>query len=53
VLEVLAGPDPQTGDTLTDPTAVVPGSALLRGSRGVFAYEAPANSLTVVTVPSR
>jgi alpha-L-arabinofuranosidase len=52
-IEVLTSPDPQTGNTLTDPNAVVPGRARLNGSRGVFSYEVPANSLTVVTVAGR
>jgi alpha-L-arabinofuranosidase len=48
--EVLSNPDPQTGNTLANPSAVAPARATLRGSNGVFSYEVPANSLTVVTV---
>jgi alpha-L-arabinofuranosidase len=48
--EVLSNPDPQTGNTLANPSAVAPARAALRGSNGVFSYEVPANSLTVVTV---
>jgi alpha-L-arabinofuranosidase len=51
--EVLSNPDPQTGNTLADPSAVVPARATLSGSGGVFSYEVPANSLTVVTVARR
>jgi alpha-L-arabinofuranosidase len=52
-LEVLSDPDPQAGNTLTDPSAVVPARGTLRGSNGVFGYQVPANSVTVVTVASR
>ena len=52
-LEVLSDPDPTAGNTLADPAAVTPGRAALPGSDGVFSYSAPANSLTVVTLPSR
>ena len=48
--EVLSDPDPQAGNTLADPSAVVPVRGTLRGSGGVFSYQAPANSLTVVTL---
>lgn len=49
-IEVLSDPDPQAGNTLANPDAVVPSRGTLRGSNGVFSYQAPANSLTVVTV---
>ena len=49
-IEVLSDPDPQAGNTLADPAAVVPNRGTLQGSHGVFGYQAPANSLTVVTV---
>jgi alpha-L-arabinofuranosidase len=49
-IEVLANPDLQAGDTLANPAAVVPARTTLQGSAGVFTYQAPANSLTVVTV---
>jgi alpha-N-arabinofuranosidase len=52
-IEVLSDPDPQAGNTLADPDAVVPSRGTLRGSNGVFSYQAPANSLTVVTVARR
>ena len=32
---------------------MVPSRGTLRGSSGVFAYQVPANSLTVVTVAGR
>ncbi|MGE5132636.1 MAG: LamG-like jellyroll fold domain-containing protein [Gemmatimonadota bacterium] len=51
-LQVLSDPDPQAGNTLANPTAVVPARGTLRGSKGVFSYQAPANSLTVVTLGS-
>jgi alpha-L-arabinofuranosidase len=47
---VLADPDPQAGNTLARPDAVVPSHGTLRGSSGVFAYQVPANSLTVLRV---
>ena len=50
---MLGNPDPQAGNTLADPAAVVPSRATLPGSNGVFAYQVPANSLTVVTVAGR
>jgi alpha-L-arabinofuranosidase len=49
-IEVLAGPDPAAGNTLANPDAIVPVSSVLGGQGGVFAYTAPANSVTVVTV---
>jgi alpha-L-arabinofuranosidase len=49
-IEVLSDPDPNAGNTLADPDAVVPARGTLRGSDGSFNYTAPANSLTVVTV---
>ena len=49
-IEVLANPDPQAGNTLATPDAVVPSRGRLHGSRGVFSYLVPANSLTVVRV---
>ena len=48
--EVLANPDPQAGNTLATPDAVVPTRGTLHGSNGVFSYLVPANSLTVVRV---
>ena len=47
---VLGDPDPQAGDTLADPNAVVPSRGTLRGSAGVFTCQVPANSLTVMQV---
>jgi hypothetical protein len=47
---VLANPDPQAGNTLAAPDAVVPSRGTLPGSKGVFSYLVPANSLTVVRV---
>jgi hypothetical protein len=38
------------GNTLAAPHAVVPARGVRRGSRGVFGYLVPANSLTVVRV---
>ena len=52
-IEVLAGDDPAVGNTLADPDALVPGRTTLSGSGGVFAYQAPANSVTVVTLNGR
>jgi len=49
-IEVLADPDPQAGNTLAAPDAVVPARATLHGSKGVFSYLVPANSLTVFRV---
>ena len=49
-IEALADPDPQAGNTLANPDAVVPARGTLRGSKGVFSYLVPANSLTVVRV---
>jgi alpha-L-arabinofuranosidase len=49
-IEVLGDPDPQAGNTLADPDAVVPSRSTLQGSAGVFSYQVPANSLTVVRV---
>jgi hypothetical protein len=50
---VLGNPDPQAGNTLANPAAVTPSRAALPGSSGVFGYQVPANSLTVVTVAGR
>ena len=54
-IEVLADPDAQAGNTLASPDAVVPSHGTLRhgtlrGSGGVFSYQVPANSLTVLRV---
>jgi alpha-L-arabinofuranosidase len=49
-IEVLTG-DPTSGNTLADPDAIMPARSALRGSGGVFSYQAPASSVTVVTVP--
>jgi Alpha-L-arabinofuranosidase C-terminal domain len=49
-LQVLSGPDPNAGNTLADPDRITPKSGSLHGSDGTFAYAAPPNSLTVVTV---
>jgi alpha-L-arabinofuranosidase len=49
-IEVLSDADPTVGDTLADPAAVTPSRATLSGSDGEFSYQAPANSLTVVTL---
>ncbi len=49
-IEVLADPDPQAGNTLAAPDTVVPARATLHGSKGVFSYLVPANSLTVFRV---
>jgi alpha-L-arabinofuranosidase len=49
-VQVLTG-DPSAGNTLADPDAIVPASSGLRGSGGVFSYQVPASSVTVVTVP--
>jgi alpha-L-arabinofuranosidase len=49
-IEVLANPDASVGNTLTSPDAITPTRSTLAGSAGVFAYIAPANSLTVLTV---
>jgi alpha-L-arabinofuranosidase len=49
-IEVLAGPDPTVGNTLSAPDAITPSKSKLHGKNGVFTYTAPANSLTVVTV---
>jgi alpha-L-arabinofuranosidase len=48
-VQVLTG-DPAAGNTLADPDAVVPARSVLRGSAGVFSYQVPASSVTVVTV---
>ncbi|HYZ54882.1 MAG TPA: hypothetical protein VE733_15450 [Streptosporangiaceae bacterium] len=50
---MLSNPDPQAGNTLAAPAAVVPSRATLQGSNGVFSYQVPANSVTVVTVARR
>ena len=47
---MLADPDPQAGNTLANPDAVVPSRGTLRGSAGVFTYQVPASSLTVLRV---
>ena len=49
-IEVLSNAEPQAGNTLASPTAVLPSRATLQGSNGVFSYQVPANSLTVVTL---
>ena len=49
-VQVLTG-DPAAGNTLTDPDAIVPARSVLRGSGGVFTYQVPASSVTVVAVP--
>lgn len=49
-IDVLAGPDPEAGNTLANPNNIVPHKSVLHGSGGVFTYEAPANSLTVITL---
>jgi len=49
-IEVLGDPDPNAGNTLADPTRVTPQNSVLNGSAGNFAYDVPANSLTVVTI---
>ncbi len=49
-IEVLANPDPQAGNTLAAPDAVVPARGTRHGTKGVFSYLVPANSLTVVKV---
>jgi alpha-L-arabinofuranosidase len=48
-VQVLTG-DPSAGNTLADPDAIVPARSVLRGSGGVFSYQVPASSVTVVTV---
>lgn len=48
--EVLSGSDPGAGNTLEEPDNIVPRASVLHGSDGVFDYEAPANSLTVLTL---
>jgi alpha-L-arabinofuranosidase len=53
LIEVLADSDDTVGNTLTEPDTVTPVRSALSGSRGVFDYTAPANSLTVVTVSRR
>jgi alpha-L-arabinofuranosidase len=52
-VEVLANADASVGNTLTAPDAITPTVSSVTGSRGVFDYTAPANSLTVVTVDPR
>ena len=52
-IEVLANSDDTVGNTLTAPNAITPTRSTLTGTGGVFAYTAPANSLTVVTVSPR
>jgi alpha-L-arabinofuranosidase len=49
-VQVLTG-DPSAGNTLADPNAIVPARSVLRGSGGVFSYQAPASSVSVVTLP--
>jgi alpha-L-arabinofuranosidase len=53
LLEVLANADDTVGNTLAAPDAIIPTRSTLSGTGGVFAYTAPANSLTVVTVAPR
>jgi hypothetical protein len=48
-IDVLTG-DPQTGNTLTGPDAIVPSCSVLHGSAGAFSYQVPGSSVTVVTV---
>ncbi len=48
-VQVLTG-DPSAGNTLAAPDAIVPTRSVLRGAGGVFSYQAPASSVTVVTV---
>jgi alpha-L-arabinofuranosidase len=52
-LQVLANADDTIGNTLAAPDAITPTRSSIRGSAGVFAYTAPAHSLTVVTVSPR
>jgi alpha-L-arabinofuranosidase len=52
-IEVLTGPDPAAGNTLTEPDAIVPSRSLLQGSNGVFSYQVPASSVTVVTLSGK
>ena len=52
-IEVLTGPDPAAGNTLTEPDAIVPSRSALHGSNGVFAYQVPATSVTVVTLAGK
>ena len=49
-IEVLSNPDPNSGDSLAAPYAVVPQTSTITGTNGVFTYTAPANSLTVITL---
>lgn len=49
-VQVLSDPDPDASNTLADPARVTPRDLDLRGSGGRFGYEAPANSLSVVTI---
>jgi hypothetical protein len=46
---VLTG-DPTAGNTLAQPTAITSTRFVLRGTGGLFEYQAPGSSLTVVTV---
>jgi alpha-L-arabinofuranosidase len=48
-VQVLTG-DPSAGSDLADPDAIVPARSVLNGSGGVFSYQTPANSVTVVTI---
>jgi alpha-N-arabinofuranosidase len=48
-VQVLTG-DPSAGNTLAAPDAIVPARSALRGSGGVFSYQVPASSVTVVTI---
>ncbi|MBV9381218.1 MAG: hypothetical protein JOY82_11380 [Streptosporangiaceae bacterium] len=51
-IEVLTG-DPQAGNTLASPDAIVPSRSALHGAGGVFGYQVPPSSLTVVTLGRR
>jgi alpha-L-arabinofuranosidase len=52
-LETLSDPDASAGNTLDEPGRITPQRSSIQVSGGTFAYTAPANSLTVVTlVPS-
>lgn len=48
-VQVLTG-DPSAGNTLADPHAIVPARSVLRGAGGVFSYQVPASSVSVVTL---
>src|SRR5436309_923053 len=46
-----AAPDARAGSPPADPDRVVPRTTTLTGADGVFNFTAPANSLTVITLP--